>query len=97
MNCIYVMLNVMYNADPSSTYFTIKMHHGGHFKENSYIMGKIAYYDYCDHEKMSSIVLSDMGQKLGYTLPFGFITRMKIMSCNGFYMMIIFIMLPRSV
>ena len=66
------MLNVMYNAYPSSTYFTLKMHHGGHFKENSYIGGKVAFYDYCDHEKMSCIVLSDMGQKLGYTLPFGF-------------------------
>ena len=62
----------MYNADPSSTDFTIKMHYEGHFKENSYIGGKVAYYNCYDHEKMSCIVLNDMGQKLGYTLPFGF-------------------------
>ena len=62
----------MYNADSESTFFTIKMHHGGQVKRNSYIGGKIAYYDYCCTDKMSCLELEDMGNKLGYTVPFGF-------------------------
>ena len=71
INCICVTLVVMHNADHEFTYFIIKMHYGGLFKGNRYIESKVAYYDYCDHEKMSW-ELDDIGEKLTYTLPFGF-------------------------
>lgn len=35
---------------------TIKLfYHGGQLKGTSYIKGKIAYYDYCDRDKVSRL------------------------------------------
>lgn len=44
------------------------MHHGGQFRvEGNYIGAEVAYYDYCDINKMSKIELDDMAKELGYT------------------------------
>ena len=51
------------NAGPSSDFFTIKLHHGGHFKKgaNNVYCGanrKVSYFDYCETDKLSMIELS---------------------------------------
>ena len=52
-----------------SDYFTIAMHHGGHFSSMHpmhYMQGEIDFFDLCEGDRMSLIELKTMARMLGH-------------------------------
>ena len=60
-----MLFNLLCMVEYSTDYFTIIMHHGGYFLSNQYMEWDLAYFDFCEVDKMSLFELHSMAEMVG--------------------------------